>query len=179
LQLLQALSPSAARVIDKMPGNFQHLGLIHAALPKARVLHMRRNPIDTCLSIYFQNFGISHTYAKDLADLAHYYGEYRRLMDHWRSILPPEAFLEVPYEELVEQPEAWSRQMIEFIGLPWDARCLDFHRTSRAVLTASSWQVRQKINNSSVGRWRNYATFIGPLLCLATTDQSRLNSNST
>ncbi|HEY4973019.1 MAG TPA: sulfotransferase, partial [Steroidobacteraceae bacterium] len=98
LQLLQTLSADALRVVDKMPANFLHLGLIHAALPRARVIHMRRNPIDTCLSIYFQHFEAFHAYASDLEDLAHYYSEYRRLMRHWRSVLPAQVMLEVPYE---------------------------------------------------------------------------------
>jgi hypothetical protein len=127
---------------------------------------MRRNPIDTCLSIYFQNLTIGQTYANDLGDLVHYYGEYQRVMEHWSSTLPAESMLEVPYEGLVEDQETWSRKMLEFIGLPWDVRCLEFHRTSRTVLTASSWQVRQKVSRSSVERWRNYEPYIGPLLSL-------------
>ena len=167
LRLLAALSPEALRVVDKMPGNFLHLGLIHAALPDARVIHMRRNPLDTCLSIYFQHFEAFHSYATDLEDLAHYAAEYLRLMRHWRSVLPAATMLEVPYEALVGDPESWSRKMVEFIGLPWDPRCIDFHRTERTVITASKWQVRQKISSSSVERWRNYAQFVGPLLRLA------------
>jgi tetratricopeptide (TPR) repeat protein len=166
LRLLADLSPNALRVIDKMPANFLFLGLIHSALPNARILHMCRNPIDTCLSIYFQHFEIAYSYANDLEDLAHYYTEYSRVMEHWRSTLPENAILDVPYEGLVEDQEAWSRKMLEFIGLPWDPICLDFHRTERAVITASKWQVRQRISKSSVGRWRNYERFLGPLLRL-------------
>jgi tetratricopeptide (TPR) repeat protein len=165
LRLLQELSSDALRVVDKMHANYRHLGLIHAALPHARFIHMRRNPIDTCLSMFFQNFSIAH-FQTDLEDLGHYYSEYRRVMDYWRSILPADAMLEVPYEGLVEDQETWSRKMLEFIGLPWDARCLEFHRTPRAVLTPSNWQVRQKITRSSVARWRNYEAFVGPLLYL-------------
>jgi tetratricopeptide (TPR) repeat protein len=166
-RLLQTLSADALRVVDKMPGNFLHLGLIHAALPRAHVIHMRRNPIDTCLSIYFQHFEAFHSYATDLENLAHYYGEYLRLMQHWRSILPAQAMLDLPYEALVDDPEAWSRKMVEFIGLPWDPQCIDFHHTSRSVITASKWQVRQAISRSSVERWRNYERFVGPLRQLA------------
>jgi tetratricopeptide (TPR) repeat protein len=163
---LHALCANAARVVDKMPGNFLYLGLIHAALPKARVIHMRRHPIDTCLSIYFQNFGAVHPYATDLEDLAHYYREYSRLVDHWRSLLPAEALLEVPYEGLVQQPEYWSRRMVEFLGLPWDAACLEFQENRRPVNTFSKWQTRQKISTSSVARWRRYESFVGPLRSL-------------
>jgi tetratricopeptide (TPR) repeat protein len=167
LRLLKNLSADALRVVDKMPGNFLHLGLIHAALPHARIIHLRRNPIDTCLSIYFQHFETFHAYATDLEDLAHYYNEYLRLMKHWRSSLPASTIIDVPYEGLVGDQEAWSRKMLEFIGLPWDPRCIDFHRTDRTVITASKWQVRQKISRSSVNRWRNYQKFVGPLQGLA------------
>ncbi len=167
LRLLQDFSAGALRVVDKMPANFLNLGLIHAALPNARIIHMRRNPIDTCLSIYFQNFGATHSYANDLDDLAHYYTEYLRIMDYWRSILPEEAVMDVSYEDLIDDPEAWGRKLLAFIGLPWDPRCMDFDLTSRTVTSSSKWQVRQKISKSSAGRWRNYATFVGPLLRLA------------
>jgi hypothetical protein len=162
--LLAKLAGERRSIVDKMPGNFAHLGMIHAALPGARIIHMQRHPIDTCLSIYFQNFHVAHTYANDLGDLAHYYGEYQRLMSHWRCVLPPAAILEVPYEALVAQPESWSRRMVEFVGLPWDEGCLEFHRTRRSVRTFSRWQVRQKITTASVERWRRYAAHVGPLL---------------
>jgi hypothetical protein len=163
LRQLGELSPDARRVVDKMPTNFVILGLIHAALPNARIIHMRRNPIDTCLSIYFQNFSIAHAYASDLEDLAHYYSEYLRLMAHWHAVLPQGMLLDVSYEDLVSQPAASIRRMLEFVGLPWDGRCLDFHATKRTVITSSKWQVRQKISNAAVGRWRNYERFVGPL----------------
>ena len=166
LRQLEELSADALRVVDKMPTNYLNLGLIHAALPNARILHMQRNPIDTCLSIFFQNFSISHAYANDLEDLAHYYTEYLRVMKHWHATLPADTIMSVCYEELVDAPEAWSRKMLEFIDLPWDPRCLDFHQTDRTVITPSKWQVRQKISKSSTGRWRNYQSFVGPLLRL-------------
>jgi tetratricopeptide (TPR) repeat protein len=166
LQLLGKLAPAAARTVDKMPHNFRCLGLISAALPNARIIHMRRDPIDTCLSMYFQNFDFAYSYSCDLEDLAHYYDEYRRLMRHWSVTLPQQALLDVPYEGLIEDPEAWSRRMLEFIGLPWDRRCLDFHQANHTVSTRSRWQVRQKINTAAAGRWRHYEQFIGPLLRL-------------
>jgi tetratricopeptide (TPR) repeat protein len=167
-RVLAALAPEHRHVVDKMPANFAHLGMIHAALPDARIIHMQRNPIDTCLSIYFQNFHVAHSYANDLDDLAHYYDEYRRLMSHWRSVLPSDAILELPYEALVAEPELWSRRMVEFVGLPWDDSCLRFHSTQRTVRTFSKWQVRQQISASSVQRWRRYAAHVGPLLRLST-----------
>jgi tetratricopeptide (TPR) repeat protein len=163
LGLLRSVSSGLSTVVDKMPTNFLFLGLIRAALPHARFIHMRRHPIDTCLSIFFQHFEAANTYANDLQDLAHYYGQYRRLMQHWREVLPPECLLDVPYEGLVEDPSAWTRRMLAFIGLPWNARCLDFDQLNRPVVTASKWQVRQKISRSSVGRWRHYEAFLSPL----------------
>jgi tetratricopeptide (TPR) repeat protein len=160
---LATQAPDASRVVDKLPVNFRHIGLIHAALPGARFIHLERNPLDTCLSIYFQGFSAAHPYATDFGDLAHYYHEYRRLMAHWRTVLPPRSLLEVRYEDLVDDPEGWSRRMLAHIGLPWDPRCLEFHRTDRPVLTASNWQVRQPISKASVERWRRYEQFIGPL----------------
>jgi tetratricopeptide (TPR) repeat protein len=166
LALLRGLAADAARVVDKMPENFRHLGLIHAALPGARIIHVSRNPVDTCLSIYFRDFRASLGYATDLDDLAHQYRQYRRLMQHWRQLLPPAAMLELSYEALVAEPELWSRRLLEFVALSWDARCLEFAATRRSVVTASKWQVRQKISAGSVGRWRNYASHLAPLMPL-------------
>ncbi len=170
LELLYRLSADASRVVDKLPTNFLCLGLIHAALPRARIIHMRRHPIDTCLSIYFQQLEAVNSYTSDLADLAQYYREYRRLMSHWQAVLPPGTMLEVPYEALVEDPAAWTRRMLDFLALPWRPACLDFHRSERAVVTASKWQVRQQITRSSVGRWRRYERHLGPLRSLFDLD---------
>ncbi len=170
LSLLNGLSPDARCVVDKMPANFLYLGLIHAVLPNARIIHLVRHPIDNCLSIYFQNFGAVHSYANDLEDLAHYHAEYSRIMEHWRRTLPREAILDLPYEGLVDDPEAWSRKMVEFIGLSWDPNCLEFHRSTRPVSTFSKWQARQRISKSSVARWRNYEEFVGPLLPRANSE---------
>jgi tetratricopeptide (TPR) repeat protein len=163
LDRLTAFSGAALRVVDKMPANFLYEGLIYAVFPQAKFIHMQRHPIDTCLSIYFQNFFNMDPYANDLENLAHYYGEYIRVTDHWRAVLPETALLEVPYESLIEDQEDWTRRMLDFIGLPWDPKCLDFHETDRVVITASKWQVRQKINTASRGRWRNYEKYVAPL----------------
>lgn len=167
LALLTSHAARAVRIVDKTPFNADILGVIHRILPNARMIYMRRDPIDTCLSCYFQDFANMAPFTLDLADLAHYYREHHRLMRHWRTVLPAGTLLEVPYEELVLEQEAWSRRVVEFIGLEWDAKCLEFHRTQRPVLTASNWQVRQKVYSSAVGRWRNYQKFIGPLLELS------------
>jgi hypothetical protein len=170
LALLADHCANARRVIDKQPTNFLFLGPIMTALPDARIIHLRRNPLDTCLSIYFQHFEAANAYANDLDNLAHYCLEYRRLMRHWQAVLPPGAMLEVSYEALIENPEYGCRQMLDFIGLPWDPRCLDFHRTERAVVTASRWQVRQRIHSRSVGRRRHYQKFLGSLRPLLDAD---------
>jgi tetratricopeptide (TPR) repeat protein len=166
LSLLAGFSADASRVIDKMPANFMNLGLIHAAFPHARILHMSRNPLDTGLSIYFQIFSNTHLYANDLEDIAHYFTQYSRLMVHWQSTLPEGTILEVPYEKLVADPEAGIREIVQFVGLPWDPRCLRFNETERTVITASNWQVRQRISTSAAGRWRNYERYLGPLRSL-------------
>jgi hypothetical protein len=157
------------RITDKMPANFLYAGLIHAAFPEARIIHMQRDPLDTCLSVYFQNFFNVSPYANDLDNLAHYYEEYLRIMAHWSRVLPEHTLLEVPYEGLVADAEGWTRRMLEFIGLPWDPKCLEFHQTDRVVITASKWQVRQKISASSIGRWRNYKDYVAPLQHLVPT----------
>jgi tetratricopeptide (TPR) repeat protein len=167
LRILGAFSASASHVVDKATVNSDFLGLIYSVFPNARVIYMQRDPIDTCLSCYFQQFltGINFTF--NLSDLVHYYREHQRIMAHWRAVLPPGFILDVPYEELVADQETWSRKMLDFIGLEWDARCLEFHSNTRQVTTASAWQVRQKVYKSSVARWRNYEKFIGPLKTLA------------
>jgi hypothetical protein len=143
--------------------------LIHAVFPHARIIHLQRDPVDTCLSIYCQDFASNFRYANDLNSLSHYYGEYRRLMAHWRATLPAHLILEVPYHELVADQERWTRKMVEFIGLEWDPQCLRFQDSQRKVETASQWQVRQKIYSTSVGRWHNYQPWLGPLLSLQST----------
>ena len=166
LERLGAGAGTARRVIDKLPGNFLYAGAIHALFPRARFIHMQRHPLDTCLSVYFQNFFNSTPFAHDLEDLGHYYGQYLRLMTHWRQVLPAGTLLEVPYEGLVEDAEGWTRKMLAFIGLEFDPRCLEFHRTERVVITASKWQVRQQVSASSIGRWRHYEKHLQPLRAL-------------
>ncbi|HYM27148.1 MAG TPA: sulfotransferase [Steroidobacteraceae bacterium] len=163
LARLGVRADGARRVIDKLPGNFLYAGAIHALFPRARFIHMQRHPLDTCVSVYFQNFHNATPFAHDLGDLAHYYRQYLRLMAHWRAVLPAGALLEVPYEDLVADTEGWTRRMLEFIGLEFDPRCLEFHRTERVVITASKWQVRQQISSGSIGRWRRYEKHLGPL----------------
>jgi tetratricopeptide (TPR) repeat protein len=170
---LRELARDAAdtpRVVDKAPTNADRLGMIHSVFPNARIIYMQRDPIDTCLSSYFQQFSTALNFTMDLSDLAHYYREHQRLQQHWRAVLPAGSILDVPYEELVADQKTWTRKMLDFLGLEWDDRCLDFHKTKRSVVTASFWQVRQRIYSNSVGRWRNYEQFIGPLLSLQDPD---------
>lgn len=166
LGLLARCSKDARYVIDKSNFNSDCLGLIHLVFPRARMVYVRRDPVDTCLSCYFAQFSNALNFTTDLADLGHYYREHHRLMTHWFSALPAGTLLEVPYEDLVADQEAWSRRIIEFVGLAWDPRCLEFHKAQRPVLTASKWQVRQPVYARSVRRWRNYESYIVPLLGL-------------
>lgn len=152
------------RISDKMPFNYLHLGWITLLFPRARILHCTRNPVDTCLSIYFQNFEYPMPFTSDLASIGVYYREYHRLMNHWRRVLPQDRFLELPYEDLVSDFEDNARKLINFIGLDWNDSCLSFHKKKRDVITASAWQARQPIYTSSVERWRNYEKHLGPLL---------------
>lgn len=160
---LQRRAPDARHITDKMPANFMALGLIHLMLPNAKIIHVIRNPVDTCLSCFTTLFEHGQEYTYDLAELGRYYVDYARLMEHWREVLPEGAFLEVRYEDIVADQEAQARRLIEYCGLEWDDACLDFHRNKRVVRTASMTQVRQPIYQSSVERWRPYEEFLRPL----------------
>jgi hypothetical protein len=163
LDALALRSRKALRVVDKQPFNYMYVGPLRLMLPGAHLIHTRRDPRDTCLSIYCLSFGSVPGFAYDLGDLAEAYLLYADLMDHWRQVLPG-WFLDVDYEALVADPEAGIRRLLAFTGLPWDAACLDFHRNSRAVNTASRYQVRRPMYSSSVGRWRHYENELAPLL---------------
>lgn len=163
LERIHATAPNARRFTDKMPHNFRHVGLIWQLFPNARIIHCRRDPIDTCLSCYSISFNASHAYSNRLEDLAFMYGEYRRLMQHWRSSLPFN-MIEVVYEELVHSPEEGSRRIVDFAGLEWNDNCLNFHKTKRAVLTASVDQVRRPVYDSSISRWKRFETHLRPLI---------------
>lgn len=170
LAKLRSLAPDAARITDKMPGNFLHLGLIATLFPNARIVHCRRDPLDVCLSIYFGEFAGFHPYAYDLENLGLYYREYERIMAYWSQSLPLRIF-DVRYEDVVDDVEGMTRRLLEFVGLPWDSRCLDFHTTERSVHTRSNMQVKQPIYRSSRGRWRPYAPYLGPLADALGADQ--------
>jgi tetratricopeptide (TPR) repeat protein len=154
----------ADRVTDKLPGNFVHCGLIAAALPNARIVHVRRDPVDTCLSCFSYLFAGRQAFTYDLEELGRYYRAYHGLMAHWRETLSPERLLEIDYETLVAEPETEVAQLLTHCGLAWDDACLAFHRTERSVRTASANQVRQPLYASAVGRWRRYESELQPLL---------------
>jgi tetratricopeptide (TPR) repeat protein len=166
LGLLRKIGPQALRVTDKEPRNFDHLEFIRAALPQARIIHCRRHPIDTCLSIYFANLHAQNAYAFDRANLVFIYQEYERLMAHWRDVLPPDRYTEIQYEALVADPEPETRRLIAFLGLEWDDACLAPPRNNRAVATSSAWQARQPVYKTSVERWRRYEPWLGALSAL-------------
>lgn len=153
----------ALRVVDKTPGNFLYLALIAAALPQARIVHLRRHPMDACHAMYKTLFRMAYPFSYDLDDLGRYWLGYDRLMAHWRRVLPAERFLEVDYEELVMHQEAVSRRLVAHAGLDWDEACLAFERNPQPTLTASAAQVRQPIYRSSVGLWRKYRQELAPL----------------
>jgi tetratricopeptide (TPR) repeat protein len=161
---LAGLAPKAGRIVDKLPANFRHLGLLHLALPQAQIIHVRRDPADTCFSCYSKLFASGLNYTYDLGELGRYFRAYETLMAHWRAVLPPGAMLEVQYETLIENFETEARRLVEFCGLEWDERCLKFYETKRAVRTLSEFQVRRPLFKSSIGRWRPYEKWLRPLL---------------
>jgi tetratricopeptide (TPR) repeat protein len=164
LSRLPALPDGKTRLVDKLPDNFLRIGLIRLILPNARIIHSVRNPIDTCVSCYSKLFTAGQNFSYDMAELGRYYRRYRDLMTHWQSVLPTEAMLEVVYEDVVDDLEGQARRLIDYCGLPWDDACLSFHKTRRAVKTASATQVRKPLFRSSLQRWRRYEARLGPLL---------------
>jgi tetratricopeptide (TPR) repeat protein len=168
MQLAQAYlsrlptTTNCLRAVDRTSLNFRHLGLIALLFPNAKIIHCKRHPLDTCLSAYFQYFREGYPYVHDLFNLGQFYREYERLMEHWRKVLPL-AIHEVNYEDLVRNPESTSRKLVQFCGLDWTAECLRFYQSNRPVQGASCWQVRQPIYRRSLGRWKHYERFLGPL----------------
>ena len=163
LRRVLAAAPTASRIVNKMTENFRFAGLIALALPNARIIHVRRDPVDNCFSCYATLFVESLPYAYDLVELGCYYRAYETLMDFWRAVLPQGVMIDVRYEDVVADLEGQGRRLVDHCGLDWDAHCLDFHRTERSVRTASLVQVRQPLYKTSVGRWRPYEAFLGPL----------------
>jgi Tfp pilus assembly protein PilF len=159
---LARLPAGKARVVDKNLHNFELLGLFGRLFPKGRILHVVRDPLDTCVSCHLEPLGAWHSYAQDLGGLGRYYGQYRQVMDHWRKVLP-NPMLEVRYEDVVADFEREARQVTAFLGLTWEAGVLDFRSVGRRAETLSVWQVRQPVYGSSVGRWRRVAGLLGPL----------------
>lgn len=150
------------RFVDKMPDNFQHLGLIHLILPKARIIDARRHPLGTCVSAFRQHFAHGHDYAYDLADLGRYYRGYVEFMRHFDSVLPGRVH-RVIYEDMVEDTETQIRRLLDHCGLPFEDACLRFYDTDRAVSTVSSEQVRRPIFRNGIEQWRSYEPFLDPL----------------
>ncbi len=162
LAQLRMSAQGAAFVCDKMPHNFLYVGLIHKLFPGAKIIHCRRNPMDTCFSIFTRHFAGVHPYAHSQESLAHYYKLYDELMQHWDSMYP--GFIHtLTYETLVENSESEIRKLLKYCGLPWEETCLKFHENSRVVQTASVNQVRTPLYTSSVGKWKKYAEQLTPL----------------
>jgi len=161
---LQRFSPGALRITDKMPYNYIAIGLIHALFPNAKIIHVQRNPIDTCLSCYTKLFTEGHLYSYDLTEIGQYYRCYERIMNHWRHTLPSDAWLDITYESMVNNLDVEAKRLIEFCGLAWDPACLAFYQSKRQVRTASFAQVRQPVYTSSVERWQRYEHELAPLI---------------
>ncbi len=161
-QILKRIAPGFGHVTDKNPGNYELLGPIHISLPNARIIHMRRNPLDTCISIYTTPNRVKVDFAHDRDNIVFAYEQYLRLMEHWRSVLPSDRFLEVNYEDVVVDRETQTRRMLGLIGLDWDDALLHHEKNERSVITPSLWQVRQPIYTTSVERWRRYEPWLGP-----------------
>lgn len=159
----QLPASGALRQLDKTPANFLYLGIVAAALPQARIVHLRRHPMDACLAMYKTLFRMAYPFSYDLDDLARYWLGYDALMAHWRRHLPAERFLEIDYEDLVAHQEAVSRRLVAHAGLEWEDACLHFERNASASLTASAAQVRQPMYRTSVALWRNYERELAPL----------------
>ena len=160
---LSKITTEPVFICDKMPLNYWALGLIHAAYPNAKIIHCRRNALDTCLSIYVTPYRRSPEFAHSWINIASAYEQYRQLMDHWKSVIPGEVLLEADYEELVFNSESSSQRLISFLELEWEVSCLEPTSNSRAVTTPSQWQVRQPIYRTSVNRWKPYEAFLGPI----------------
>jgi tetratricopeptide (TPR) repeat protein len=175
LRVLRKIAPKAARVTDKMPFNFLWAGLIHVAFPRATIIHCRRAAVDTALSIHQTFFHPALAFPTGGSELVAYFHSYRRIIDHWRSILPADRFIEVDYEELTRTPEPVVRRIIAACGLAWDDACLRPESNPRAVKTPSKWQTRQPIYRTSVARWRRYEPWLGPLRALV-DDRSELDA---
>lgn len=162
LSMSRELFPEAVNLTDKRPDNFLHLGLVKAMFPRARIIYTRRGRLDNCLSVFFQQLGGNLSYATNLEDTADYYDQHVRLMEHWQTCFG-DGMHTVDYEELVRSPEPVLRVLLDYLGLGWDERCLDFNRSGDSVKTASVWQVREGLHQSSSGRWRNYEGIIPSL----------------
>lgn len=159
LEKLTSNRNSASRIVDKMPDNYLYLGLINLLFPRARIIHAIRNPLDTCLSCYFQSFTFIK-WANDLEWIAARYRMYREAMDYWKYTFPEGRIIDVHYEDIVGNPETEIHRLIEACNLPWEDQCLDFHKNERAITTSSVWQVRQPLYTSSRKRWSHYAPYL-------------------
>jgi len=161
LKILKSVNANVPHLTDKMPGNYIVLGLIHAAFPRAKVIHTRRDPRDTCISIYSTPNRVPNDWANDRANIVYAYQQYERLMTHWRAVLPADTMLEVTYEDIVDDRESKTREMVAFCGLEWNDACLRPEDNERSVVTPSVWQVRQPVYRTSLERWRNYEPWLG------------------
>ena len=158
----QATDSTSPHFIDKLPFNFLYCGLIHRALPNAKIIHMVRNPLDTCYAVYKTLFGQAYPFSYDLDELANYYIAYRKLMAHWQKVIPG-IIIDISYEDVVADLEQQARRLIAYCGLDWEPECLEFHKSKTVSTTASAVQIRQPVYSSSIQKWRNYERQLAPL----------------
>jgi tetratricopeptide (TPR) repeat protein len=163
LAAVQQLAGGQRYTIDKLPFNFRYAGLIHKALPKAAIVHLTRDPMDTCYAVFKTLFINAYHFSYQLEEIAEYFIAYRRMMDHWHAVMPG-VILDVRYEDLVAEPQTQCRRLLQHCGLPWEDQVLDFHNSTKASTTASAMQVRRPIYKSSVQKWRNFASELQPVL---------------
>lgn len=157
--------PGALRLTDKRPDNFLYIGLIKQMFPTAKIVNTIRQPLDNCLSVYFQHLDQQMSYALDLMSIGHYYQQYQRLMRHWKTLYGAD-ILDLDYDQLVRAPNPTIGTLLEFCGLPWEDQCANFHQTLGVVRTGSVWQVREQLYQRSSGRWRNYEKHLGQLAAM-------------
>jgi tetratricopeptide (TPR) repeat protein len=174
---VRTLAPDASLITDKRPDNFLRLGLARAIFPKTKIIQMRRDIRDNCLSVYFHDFSPASSYANNLENVAHYYNQQERLVAHWRECFD-DSICTVDYEELIDSPEPVLRRVLEFLGLEWDPGVLDFDKSSGLVRTHSIWQVREGLYSRSKGRWRNYQALLGELAEGPVTDAAAADKNA-
>jgi hypothetical protein len=172
LFVLRVSAGDSPRITDKMPLNYENMGLIHMAFPRAKFIHIRRSPADTGLSVFQTLFGSGPPWTYNRRDIVSFYRSYLQFMDHWRTVVPPDRLLELDYEDLIRKPEETTREVLEFCELAWEDECLNYTSNRGIVKTPSRWQARQPVYSSSMERWRKYEPWLGDLRAILDIQQA-------